>query len=150
MIMESRLNGFRWLALALLVAGGGCRQSVPESASGGLDSKVGRAMEGFYNAYLDAHNNQPPKDEQAFRQFLETKQDFLTKSGLTTDKMFASPRNGKPLKWVYGKPQKSSDGITLLAYEAEPADGTRLILGTRGMLDIMDEAKFHGIFPNAR
>lgn len=131
--------------LALAGCGGGGSGEAPVADYGRT-----RAMGGFYEAYLSAQRGQPPANEQVFRDFLNTKQENLQKAGLTIDAMFVSPRNGKPLTWVYGKvlPKDPKSGITYFAYESEPEDGKRLVIGGRGVYEEMDEARFRSVFPN--
>ena len=50
-------------------------------------------MSSVYDGYLREHNGQPPKDEQAFREYLQSKEEDLAKDGLSVDKMFTSPRS---------------------------------------------------------
>jgi hypothetical protein len=146
-----------WSALAtLLVVVAGC-SSADGGGSGGSNvpvadySKV-RSITAFYEAYLGEHRGQPPQDEQAFRAYLATKQDRLQKVGLTVEQMFVSPRNGKPLAWVYGMspPLWRQTGITCYGYEAEPSNGKRLVIGSRGMYDEMDQSQFKSVFPKAQ
>jgi hypothetical protein len=109
-----------------------------------------RAMVGFYTLYMNEHKNQPPANEQAFRDWLDTKQDRLQQAGLTIDEMFASPRNSQALEWVYGRrPPAGGQGITYVAHEKSPVNGKRLVLATRGMYEEMDESQFSRVFPNA-
>ncbi len=73
---------------------------------------------------------------------------MLKRIGLTVDKMFASPRNGTPLTWVYGKrPPRGPTGMTYLAYEAAPVGGKRFLLAAGGMHDEIDDAQFRKLFP---
>ena len=99
-------------------------------------------------AYLADHKNQAPPNEQAFREYLGTKEDNLRKSGISIDAMFTSPRDGEPLVWVYGrKPPAGPAGMTYLGYEKTPVDGKRLVIATRGMYDQIDETQFRKLFP---
>jgi hypothetical protein len=132
----------------------GCGQS---GGSASLRTAAGnyhtiRALETYYLDYQEKHKGQPPKDEQAFREFLATKEASLAKDGLTVDKMFVSPRNGEPLAWVYGKALPvGPQGKSYIAWEAKPSDdGKRFVLAAGGMYEIMDEAKFHAAVPSAQ
>jgi hypothetical protein len=132
--------------MALVAAGCGSKSA---SSSGADYSKV-RAMGDFYSEYLADHRGQPPKDEQAFRDYLNTKQEQLKNVGLTVDDMFKSPRGEGPLAWVYGKkPPVGSSGITYVAYERVPISDKRLVIGARGMYEQLDEAQFRKVFPDA-
>jgi hypothetical protein len=136
------------MAAALLVFLGGCAAS--ESTPAVADYGKVRAMGGMYGMYMGKHKGQAPPNEQAFREWLNTKQDPLQQAGLTVDQMFVSPRNGQPLEWVYGrKPPTSPSGMTCIAYEKTPVGGKRLVLATRGMYEEMDESQFSKVFPKA-
>ena len=136
------------MLLVLLVALAGCG-----GGSGGGGVAVGeyariRGMSNLYSGYLAAHKNQTPPNEQAYREYLATKQEELDRLGLTVDDMFTSPRGSQPLQWVYGRRPPSRAGIRYVAYETTPVDQKRLVLGTAGMYELMDDADFRSVFPN--
>jgi hypothetical protein len=107
-------------------------------------------MGDFYGAYLADHRGRPPKDEQTFREYLTSKQEALQKASLTVDDMFKSPRNGEPFVWVYGKkPPVGSSGVSYFGYEKTSVDGTRLVLGSRGSYERLDDSQFRKAFPDA-
>jgi hypothetical protein len=133
--------------LAMALSASGCGR---KALSSGVDFKKVRAMGDFYSAYVADHRGQPPKDEQAFREYLTSKQEALQKAGLNVDDMFKSPRGDGLLVWIFGKrPPVSSSGITYFAYEKAPVDGKRLVIGSRGGYEHLDEAQFRKAFPNA-
>lgn len=135
------------LVLALAGCGGGGDGSAGMHES---DTTTMCAMSGLYGQYLGQHKNQPPPNEKAFRDYLNTKQDDLQRVGLTIDQMFVSPRNGEPFEWVYGrKPPAGPAGMTYVGYEKTSVDGKRLVIATRGMYEEMDDAKFRTVFPKA-
>jgi hypothetical protein len=136
------------LALTCAVAGG-CGGDGP-AATGPVDHATVRAMAGFYEGYLATHNNAPPKDEQAFREYLNGKQADLEKFNLTVDKMFTSPRGVGPFHWMYGgRPPTGASGMTYIGYETTPVEGKRLVIATRGMYEELAEAEFKKAFPKA-
>jgi hypothetical protein len=136
----------RLLLAASLLTWIGCGNSSAEGTNR-IDFSVLRKMAEMHEAYQREHNNEPPKDEADFRRYLESKQSEL--AGLTVDEMFVSPRNGKPLKWSYGKLPVSPMGIRLLAYETEPTDGKRLVIG-RGSIEVLDDARFRKMYPSIK
>jgi hypothetical protein len=140
-----------WLLVAAeMLAVTGCGNSAgSEGAPPIADYSKVRSMSAFYEAYLNDHRSQPPKDEAAFRSYLAPKQEQLQKAGLTLDEMFTSPRDGQPLKWVYGMspPKWKQGGFICYGYEAEPTAGKRLVLGSRGMFSEIDESQFRSIVP---
>ena len=107
-------------------------------------------MAAFYGAYLQEHGGQPPPDEQAFRDFLAAKQPELETAGLSVDDMFISPRSPSSIQWIYGGALPvGPSGMEYFAYEQQPIDNARLVIASRGIFDLMDESRFHEVFPNA-
>jgi hypothetical protein len=150
--MEYRLRAKDWLVIvALLSALPGCgRGGGGESSGGGaIQYRKVRAMTNLYGEYYSQHRGQAPASEQAFRQYLATKQDVLEDSELTVDQMFASPRGTGPLVWVYGQAPPTGELGIYFAYEQTPVDGKRLLIGNLGVYEEVDDAKFRAIFPNA-
>jgi hypothetical protein len=91
----------------------GCGGGKPEE--GVIEYRRVRSMTDFYAAYVAAQRGQAPPSEQAFRQYLATKQDQLNAVGLTVDEMFVSPRRTGPLIWIYGTPPPSGPMGTYFA-----------------------------------
>jgi hypothetical protein len=132
------------LLLAIL---NGCGGSQPAGGQSSDTAKL-RAMQSLYQQFMSQHNEQPPRDEQEFRDFINTKQDQLQKAGLTVDQVFVSPRGG-PMNWNYGtNPAGGQRGSTYFAYESEPTDGKRLVIAARGVSE-MDETQFREAIPGA-
>jgi hypothetical protein len=143
----------RWYRLALLALTlAGCNHATGSSGDD-VVSDYGRvrSMSAFYQGYLTDNRGQAPRDEQAFREYLDKKQDQLQKVGLTVEQMFTSPRDDRPFRWVYGMkpPLWKQRGITCYGYEAEPTAGKRLVVGSRGMYDEIDDSTFRSLFPKA-
>lgn len=128
----------------------GCGGSGSGGSSTRVDLQSVRARSDMYSGYLASHKSQPPKDEAAFRQFLTSEQARLEKAGLTVDEMFVSPRSSEPMTWVYAKRPPNAGGITVYAYESNPVDGQRLLMGDRGVYILMDELEFKRALPDAR
>jgi hypothetical protein len=150
MMTEHWVRRVDWLVLlAVLCAVPGCGGS-GSSAKGVIEYRRVRAMTDLYTGYLGEHRGQPPANEQAFRQYLATKQDDLERSELTIDQMFMSPRETGPLVWVYGMLPPSGPMGTYYGYEQTPVDGKRLVIANLGMYELVDDARFHATFPNAK
>jgi hypothetical protein len=102
-----------------------------------------------YARYMQAHGEKAPPNEQAFRDFLATRQSELEQAGLSVDAMFVSPRNGAPLMWVYGsEPMPNRGGLNYVGYETSSSDGKRLIISSQGIAETLDEGTVRTIFPN--
>jgi hypothetical protein len=137
------------LAVTMLAVAGCGNYAGGEGAPPVADHRKVRLMTEFYESYLNSNRRQTPKDEAAFRTYLTTKQEQLEKAGLTVDQMFTSPRDGRPMKWVYGvtPPQWRQGGFICYGYEAEPTAGKRLVVGSRGMFNEIDESQFRSLIP---
>jgi hypothetical protein len=135
------------VVVATALAPAGCGRGAKQAE---VDYTKVRAMGDFYSSYIAEHRGQPPKDEQAFRGYLATKEEQLNKAGLTVDEMFTSPRGSGPIVWVYGKkPPQSSSGTSYFGYEKSTVDGKRLVIGSRGSYEHLDDTQFRKAFPNA-
>jgi hypothetical protein len=151
-VMENlRQRVMRPVVVVLTLFVVGCGQQQSSSGVSSEDYSSLRAMSDMYSSYRREHQGKTPPDEQAFRDYLATKQEQLGRLGLTVDKVFESPRNGAPLQWVYGKepPKDRSSMMTYLAYEKTPVDGKRLVFGPRGVYELMDDTRFKSVFPGA-
>jgi hypothetical protein len=144
------LHWEHWAFAGLLVVLAACNARSPTTSNEGINIKTVRVMGDLYAQYVIEHRNQTPPNEAAFREFLSSKEEILQKVGLTVDTMFVSPRNGQSLSWIYKSvPPKSDMGIMFFGYETAPSDGKRLVISNRGMYELMDDAKFRTVFPNA-
>jgi hypothetical protein len=93
------------------------------------------AIATFYGRYLEAHGGAPPKNEEAFRKYLEANATSLKDRFQFEDveKLLSTTRDGKPLAVVYGKVAPQSDGGSPWAvYEQTGVDGIRLAAPVRG------------------
>ena len=145
--MEICRHRLEWFVLAALLAGlAGCGGG--STGTSAVDYTKIRALADMYGAYVADHRNQPPPNEQAFRDYLGTKQEYMQRAGITVDAMFVSPRNGEPIQWVYGRKPPAGGYETYIAYEKTPVDGKWLAITARGTYQEMDEAWFRKVFPN--
>jgi hypothetical protein len=146
---RSTMDRMGIIPILILLAGCGSNGGAVRTPAG--DYSAIRKIEWYYDEYVGTHSSQPPKDEQVFREYLNSKQDGLTRDGLTVDQIFVSPRNGEPLVWLYGKTLVTGPmGMNYIAYEKSSTDGKRLALAAGGRYEVLDEAKFHSLFPDAK
>jgi hypothetical protein len=141
---------FVWVVIVLATIGcnGGSGSSSKISHD---DYGTLRTASSMFSSYIGENGGKTPPDEQAFRTYLESKQDKLAELGKTVDELLTSPRNGEPIVFVYGKkPVPGPAGMTYFGYEKTPVDGKRLVLAGRGMYEEMDEAQFRKFFPDAQ
>ena len=137
--------------VSVLIFLAGCGSSGGPVRTQGGDYAAIRKLEVYYDDYVGTHGNQPPKDEQSFREFLNSKQESLKGDGITVDTMFVSPRNGEPLVWLYGKTAVAGPGgMIYIAYEKSSTDGKHLVLASGGRFEVVDDAKFHSLFPDVK
>lgn len=140
-----------WLVTCVLLVIAGCSGGQGSSSSDkrGIDFSRVRGMSDAYSLYKQAHNGAPPKDEKDFRDFLTTQQTALDRYELTVDDVFKSPRGDQPMTWIYGRVVPSQQIGEYFGYEASPVDGKRLVIGARGMFEMMDDVKFRAAIPDA-
>jgi hypothetical protein len=140
----------KWTLALMLVSAIGCGGSGSSTSDLSLDDYGNiRSVSAMYDLYMQEHRGKTPANEQDFRAFMQTKQDVFEKTGRTIDAVLASPRTGEPLVFVYGKPPVRSKSMSYIGYEKAPVDGKRLVIGTRGMYEELEEAEFKKIFPDA-
>jgi hypothetical protein len=108
------------------------------------------AMVEMYSRFAQDHQGKGPTSEQEFREYVNGQTEKLELMDISADDVFTSPRTGGAFTWVYdGKTPVGPGGMKVLGYETVPTDGKRLIVGSRGMRDEIDEAEFRKLFPNA-
>lgn len=139
-----------WLLLATALLAGCGKQSGSTKISH-ADYGTLQIASTMFGLYMGENAGKTPPDEQAFRAYLESKQDKLEEQGKTVDELLTSPRNGEPLVFIYGKrPVRGPAGMTFYGYEKTPVEGKRLVLAGRGMYEEMDEAQFRKFFPDVQ
>ena len=147
---KHRANRFLgWLA-AISVVASGC--SGKGSASGGEEQTTAamRLLGMQYAAYLGAHNNSPPKDEAAMREWLEAHMDELQPYGVkAVDDLLKSSRDGQPLVIVYAKTiaDPSQPDMAWAAYEQTGDGSTRLAVNVRGAVAKLTPEEFAKMVP---
>ncbi len=137
-----------WRAIAIVaILTVGCAKQGEKLAASRVNIP---AMVDMYVEFSAAHGGKGPTSEQEFREFLNGQADKLKLKNISIDDMFTSPRTGEAFTWVYdGKTPTGPGGMIVLGYETVPTDGKRLIVGSRGMREEIDEAEFKTLFPNA-
>ncbi len=126
------------LGASLLVAAGCGGQVSP--TGGDADFQTRRSMStlaSFYGDYLSTYGA-PPKDEAAFRAFLEERSQGIERMDIGgVDGLLKSPRDGQPLVVIYGKRQAPADSpnTAWAAYEQTGVDGKRMAAAVRGVVD---------------
>ncbi|MCA9261340.1 MAG: hypothetical protein KDA61_19125 [Planctomycetales bacterium] len=128
-----------------LLASAGCADKTSSGVSK-VDYAGIRVLAGMYRGYLRDNQGKPPADEAAFRAYAEgLAAEFAGE--LPLDKVFASPRTGRPLVVVAGRrPPAGPVGMSYIAYEAEPVEGKRLVITDRGAFEDLDESQFETLF----
>ena len=118
-------------SLCVLITAIGCRQSSPESTLASLNESNVQRLVNLYFAYQKKHDFNGPKDEQAFRQFVQgISLEKLQRIGVdpaSIDGIFVSERDGQPFKIRYrikGSMMGSQDPVV---FESQGADGKRMV-----------------------
>jgi hypothetical protein len=141
------------LAPALIgLALAGCGRNAAPSGDDALARRQMSVIAMLYGEYLQAHNNFPPKDEAAFRGFLNENGGSLLKlyNVPDLDKLLTSPRDGQKFVVVYGKriAPKDSPGTPWAAHEQTGVDGKRLAVQVRGATEELSPEQFSAQFPS--
>jgi hypothetical protein len=127
----------------------GCGQSqrpADQREARGILQVLGRE----YGRYLVDHNDAPPKDEAAFRAYLESQMTRLKSYGVKqVDDLLKSPRDGQPLTIVCGQRIAAPDQPDLVwaAFEQTGVDGKRLACNVRGGVEELDATAFQQRIP---
>jgi hypothetical protein len=127
-------NRLRWgggLACALgacLLAG--CGRS-EQAKSRELEASNLKPLGIFYGRFIGQHGGQPPANEAEFRAFVKSLgKDELATFGISdADRLFISPRDGKPYVILYGPVSgpPGPAGSPVVAYEQEGQWGKRFV-----------------------
>jgi hypothetical protein len=137
--MDNRTRHVRIGAVALLLGLAATLGCGGVSPTGGGDDFQTRRLLGqvatFYGDFL-AERGAPPKDEAAFRAFLQERSQQLERMKLDVDSLLTSPRDGQPFVVVYGKrvAPAASPNTPWAAYEQTGVDGKRLAAQVRGQI----------------
>lgn len=125
------------LVAACLLALVGCSQGDPLT-SGSLDRQtriVLNLCSNFYDEFLRSHGGAPPKDQEAFRAYMESRREDLARYNVKElDQLLVSPRDGKPFLFVVGKrvAPPNSPGTPWAAYEQVGVEGKIMAVQVRG------------------
>jgi hypothetical protein len=151
----------RSLAFTLVFGGlllfGGCGPGNPVATGVDRDTRIRlNILANLYIDYLSFHRGTPPKDMEAFREFLESRSDELKmykESGVvgSVDDLLTSARDSKPFIVIFGKPMKVSQSPDAfwVAYEQQGVDGNRLAVSTYGGEQLLSPDEFSSEFSKA-
>lgn len=138
----------KFLSIALVVSlfamltGCGTKSESEEVAE--LRSNM-QSLAAAYGTYTKTNRGRVPKSEKQFRTWIEKQgPDELTILGVETiDDLFTSSRDNEPYVVVYGKSKQ------IVAYEAVGVDGERYVADNLGSIELVDEARFRELVPDA-
>lgn len=141
-------GGLGFCALGLVGCGG-------SAAANGDDEMLARrqlaVMANLYGEYLQANNNIPPKDEEAFHSFLNEDSGSRLKTYNVNhlDELFISARDKQPFVIVCGQRLASKDmpDAPWAAYERTGVEGKRLAARVRGATEELTPEQFGSEFP---
>ena len=134
-------------AISLVLATvAGCGKPEASAKSGG--PRMGTLVS-MHNR-METTTGRLPPNEEAFKKFItENGAPMLERVGVTSvDELFISERDGQPFVVTYGK---YPTGMTekIVAYEKNGSDGQRLVGYSIGAVELVDEARFREMVPNA-
>jgi hypothetical protein len=154
--MKPALAAKRWFPAIAVVAAGfvlassGCGGTASPAGDQGQTKAAMRLLGIQYAQYLGSHNGSPPKDEAAWRSYLEAHMNELSPYGVkSVDDLLKSQRDGQPLVVVYGKavPVPEQVDLTWTAYEQTGVGGKRLVCNTRGGVAELSAEDFGKLVP---
>ena len=124
--------------------GGGSISAAGKETSIKLD-----ILASFYKDYMDNNRGRPPKDMEAFREYLQTRTELLEsykQRGLieSIDQLLVSSRDEEPFVVLFGKLVEVSEwpGAYYVAYEQTGVDEQRMVARLVGGVDMLDEQQF--------
>lgn len=136
-IMAS-LNSVRTaVCVACIVATLGCSSGDPLT-SGSTDRQtrvIMNLLSQYYGEYLQSHSGKPPKDANAFREYVESRSEEFQRYNIQElDQLLISPRDQQPFVIVTGKRvvPSHSPGMPWAAYEQTGLDGVVMAVQVRG------------------
>ena len=131
------------LVIALgMTVGCGPATEAPESTE--MRSNM-RSLAVAYGGYVRENRGRPPKDEKAFRKWLDKQgpdyPEILQVESI--DDIFISSRDDEPYVIAYGKAK------AIVAYEAVGVDGKRFVADDLGVVEELDADTFAERVPDA-
>lgn len=133
------------LILSLFAISLGCGSGAESADVAELRSNM-RSLAVAYGNYIKSNRGRAPKSEKQFRAWIEKQgDDELVILGVDSiDDIFISTRDNEPYVVVYGKSER------VVAYEAVGVDGQRYIADNVGSIELVDEARFNELVPDAK
>jgi hypothetical protein len=133
------------LAAALVVAAATCSGCGGATAGSDDQSRAAMKLLGIeYGRYLAAHGS-PPKDEAAWRAYLESRMSDLSAYGVkSVDDLLGKGRDGQPIQVIYGATVTAPHQTEYpwAAYEQTGVGGQRLAVNVRGGLQELAPDEF--------
>jgi hypothetical protein len=136
-----RRSAYAAIGTSMAILGGFCLAGCGGGNPGNLSDRdretsvILRIVALQYGDYLTSHGGAPPKDQTAFRKYLDARLDDLAAYNVkSSDEILTSPRDGQPLVIVCGKRIASPDApeSPWAAYEQTGVDGKRMAVSIRG------------------
>ncbi len=136
-----------WIGLACLgLVAVGCRGSQTQSSD--VEQSHIKVLAISYGLFTGRHRGQPPANEKAFREYVESRNSDRVKNIGGIDQMFISERDQKPYVVFYGKDVQKNNGV--VAYEQEGSGGKRFVADDLGVIEELDEEQFRARVPGAK
>lgn len=145
MTAASRFQQATAVLLLLVVAGCGGQTLAPSATEG---RRVG-AIVTTHNM-MERATGRLPANEQEFKRFIaENGSQSLERAGVTAvDELFVSDRDGQPLVVTYGA-YPAGMNAKIVVYEQNGVEGKRFVGYNSGAVELVDDARFNELVPNA-
>jgi hypothetical protein len=142
-------------AFVLLVASAGCSTSSdPSGQVAAMNDSNIRRVANLYTAFQIRKGFAGPKDEAAFKQFIERdmspkKLQLMQVDPAQVDNLFTSERDGKPFTVRYGV-QGGIGVVAAVVFEQQGKDGKRQVGFTGGTVEEVDDARYGQLLKGTR
>lgn len=140
------------LPLFVLLTAVGCNRVDPKDRFAEMNSTNMQRAVSLYGAYQMRHNFWGPKDDSAFRRFVEgVRPEKLERIGVNPsalDEVFISSRDGEPFKVRYGVKGSAMGSDEPVIFEATGKDGKRMVGFLNSTQREVDETEYKQLWRN--
>jgi hypothetical protein len=151
---KTRLGGVGGVLLSCSVLIMGCSSHDPASRIGEMNDMRIKQLANLYMAHQTRNGSNGPKDEAAFREFIQKKMpahrlEMMRVDPAKIDELFVSDRDGQPFVIRYGQ----SGGVmskTPVVFEKEGKDGTLQVAFTNGQVEEVDSTRYQELLQGGK
>jgi hypothetical protein len=150
---RNRVVSFICILLSVVFTAG-CSKHDPASRIGAMNDARIKQVANLYMAHQMRNASNGPKDEPAFKEFIQKKMpghrlEMMRVDPAKLDELFVSERDGQPFVIKYGQ----SGGVmskTPVVFEKDGRDGTWQVAYTNGQVEEVDSAKYQELLQSGK